>query len=344
MTKKVLLLLTLATLFLQNCDTTEPKEDNIKPGSRDYTWEIDTLDAPGTFYFRMWGSSPEDLWLVSDSYFDKSIAHFDGNKWSYYGVKGMHSAYSIWGLSENNIFIGSDGGEIWQFNGSNWQKIATLTKDGSKEIAFDNIWCSSPNNIYACGAYPDDYGYYTNSVIAHYNGIDWEIYNTDKLYGIVEHLYQNTYDKKIYLQVLCGRIDRDSSKIYEYLNGNYNLLYGNKWTQGLQADISLINNEVFFVFGNEILTRRKNKFHKVLNVNNPNFHQRIWGKSSKDIFLLMTDGLVHYNGTDTEYLFKFSETRATQIFGSALFKNEVFFLVVEGPTNLNLIYHGTLKE
>ncbi len=60
----------------------------------------------------------------------------------------------------------------------------------------------------------------------------------------------------------------------------------------------------------------------------------------------MTDGLAHYNGTDVKYLFHFTlgEVKPwTQIFGAALFDNDVFFLVYEPTTHLNLIYHGILK-
>ncbi|MGE5797799.1 MAG: hypothetical protein ACM34N_13515, partial [Ignavibacteria bacterium] len=95
--------------------------------------------------------------------------------------------------------------------------------------------------------------------------------------------------------------------------------------------------------GREISKRVNNQFQTILKVDNPNFYQRIWGRNSKDIFLLMTDGLAHYNGTDTEYLFYFKVTPRTQIFGAALFEKDVFFLVGEAGTNLNLIYHGKLN-
>ncbi|MBK7227900.1 MAG: hypothetical protein IPH97_03270 [Ignavibacteriales bacterium] len=65
----------------------------------------------------------------------------------------------------------------------------------------------------------------------------------------------------------------------------------------------MINNEVIFVLGNQIARSVNNKFQTFLNVTNSNFYQRIWGRNTKDIFLLMTDGLAHYNGTDVEYLF-----------------------------------------
>ena len=120
------------------------------------------------------------------------------------------------------------------------------------------------------------------------------------------------------------------------------LLYKNEWVQGLQADISLINGEVYFALGSEIAIRVDNKFQTVLKVDNPNFYQRIWGRNSKDIFLMMVDGLAHYNGTDIQYLFHYPFH--TQVFGAALFDNDVFFLVYKSQGNLNLIYHGKLKN
>ncbi len=68
---------------------------------------------------------------------------------------------------------------------------------------------------------------------------------------------------------------------------------------------------------------------QVLQVDNPKFYQRMWGRSSNDIFLLMTDGLAHFNGSNIEYLFNFTypDTEpCTQIFGAALFDKGVLVI------------------
>ena len=96
------------------------------------------------------------------------------------------------------------------------------------------------------------------------------------------------------------------------------------------------------MLGNKIAKRNNNQFKTIITVDNPDFYQRIWGRNSNDIFLLMTNGLVHYNGSDMEYLFYFDKPR-TQIYGAALFDKEVFFITEESPTNLNLIYHGKIN-
>lgn len=343
MNKVILLLLSTILLAQNTCDDNPVNDDDLKPGRRDYTWTVDTLDGLNSPRYRLWGSSPSDVWAITHSAWEVSISNYDGSGWTSHGVTGLINPFSIYGFSNNNIFVGAENGQIWKYDGISWVLFAELTKDGHSDIVFDNIWGDSNNNFYAFGAYPDENGYATNGVIAHFNNSKWDMLNTSEIYGIVEHLYKNLSDNKIYLQVIGGREFTDSTHIYEYVNNEYHKLYSNIWTQGLQGDISLINDEVYFILGNEIAKRKNNQFETLLHVGNPNFYQRIWGRNSKDIFLLMTDGLAHYNGSDVEYLFYFNITPRTQIYSAALFDDEAFFLVYEAQSGLSLVYHGLLK-
>ena len=119
---------------------------------------------------------------------------------------------------------------------------------------------------------------------------------------------------------------------------NFTVVYGIRLTGRYKFD----KWGSLFYFGNEIALRNNNQFQTYLTVNNSNFYQKIWGRNSKDIFLSMTDGLAHYNGTDIKYLFNTINHRLLFL-GSAIFKDEVFFLVIDYANNLNLIYHGKLK-
>ncbi|MCX6150366.1 MAG: hypothetical protein NTX22_07595 [Ignavibacteriales bacterium] len=339
------------TLFLNLSCKKSPTEptDNIKPGSRNYVWTVDTLNYPYNTIYRIWGSSPSDVWAISGGGdLDKTIFHFDGNKWTTDGRLRPISPSSIWGFSAKDIWIGGMNGMIWHYDGNGWKEIKRLTKDGNTQIVFDNMWGESSDDFYSFGAYPTNEGAPNNSVIAHYTNNTWTILNTDELIGLVEHLYKNKVDNRIYLQVIRmgGGEYFDSTLLYEYYQGKYNKFYSSIWDKGVQADISLINNEVYFILGNEIANRIDNQFKTMLKVENPNFYQRIWGRNEKDIFLLMTDGLAHYNGIDIEYLFYFTLANKlpwTQIFGAVIFDKELFFITYEPTTNLNLIYHGKLK-
>src|SRR5574338_951419 len=138
---KIFLVLTLLVFVQVSCNTTEPPippED--KPGRRDYIWTVDTLNYPNATLNRMWGSSPIDVWATSPGDWNKSISHFNGFVWSSYGVNGMNTPLCVFGFTQNDIYLGTAGGVVWKFNGSNWQQFAALSKDGHTDIAFNNIW------------------------------------------------------------------------------------------------------------------------------------------------------------------------------------------------------------
>jgi hypothetical protein len=339
---KVFLLLCLSILTQLSCNTTEPT-DELKPGRRDYIWTVDTLNYPFATLYRIWGSSPTDVWATSPGNWDKSISHFNGNRWTSYGVTGMNVPSSIFGFAPNSIFIGTGGGGIWKFDGNNWNKIAEITKDGRNDIVFDNIWGKAQNDLYAFGAYTDSNGLANNSVIARFRNNNWSIINNDEIKGIVEHLFENNVDGKIYFQSIKigGFAHPDSTILYEYYNSHFAKIYSGVWDYENTGDISLILGEVYFIIGKRITKRVNNEFKTFLNLDNTNFDNYIWGLSSKNIFIRMTDGMAHYNGSNIEYLVNFSKPR-TKIPGAILFDNEVFFIVYEASTNLNLIYHGKL--
>jgi hypothetical protein len=344
----LLLSLSILLLFLNafSCrdDIVTPPE--LQPGRRDYTWTVDTIDAPGNTYYRMWASSPTDVWATSPGDLSESVANFNGSRWFTSYVPGMNSPGSIYGFAWNSIFIAADNGEVWKYDGS-WNKFTQLSKDGRTDIAFSDIWGESPNDFYVFGGYPDSIGAFNNSFIAHYYNNNWLVMDTKGVNGLVAKLFKNSSDKKMYILTykLGGGINPDSSMIYELNQGYLNKIYSSIWTGGQQADISLIDNEVYFILGNQIAKRINEQFQTFLQVDNPKFYQRIWARNSKDIFLLMTDGLAHYNGNDLQYLFHFTYANVTpwtQIYSAGLFEKEVFFLVDEPPTGLSFVYHGRL--
>ncbi len=65
-------------------------------------------------------------------------------------------------------------------------------------------------SLFATGAYPDENGYFNNSVIAHYTNNKWEMLNTDSLYGLVSCLYRNPMNNKIYILTIGGHNYTDS--------------------------------------------------------------------------------------------------------------------------------------
>ncbi|PIP76829.1 MAG: hypothetical protein COW85_12150 [Ignavibacteria bacterium CG22_combo_CG10-13_8_21_14_all_37_15] len=348
--KKNILLIPIYFLILFNLGCKKsPTEviDNTQPGRRDYVWKVDTLNYPYNTIYRIWGSSPTDVWAVSPGGdLDKTIFHFDGNRWTTDGISRPISPSAIWGFTNDNIYIGGGNGRIWKNTGSGWHEDTVLTKDGNSQIVFDGMWGDSPNNFFAFGASPDKDFYSNNCVLVQCVNNNWTMLNTNGIQGkgIVEDFYKNKTDGKIYLRSLQWNKGNsfDSMLVFEYSNSNFSKIYAGTWEYDQAANLSLIDGEVYFSLGRKIAKRINNEFITVLNLENTNYDNDIWGRNSKDIFLRMTDGLTHYNGSDIEYLLHFDKPR-TSIFSAALFEKEVFFIVYEAQTNLNLIYHGVLK-
>lgn len=231
--KKIVLILSLIILsMLSSCKNKIVGPGDDTPGRRDYTWTVDTLvGSPWTSMVRLWGSSPTDLWATGGGGdVDNLIQHFDGTKWrtgitTKYGM--YYSPRGIFGFAKDNFYIGTCEGGVWHFDGNSLRQIKELQDSLHEGTVFDNIWGKSPNDFYAVGACVDTGGYANNPVIAHFLNGKWDMLKTDGLYGIVEHLYQNSSDNRIYLQVVGGHNYTDSTTLLEYYQGEYYELYSN---------------------------------------------------------------------------------------------------------------------
>ncbi len=73
--------------------------------------------------------------------------------------------YSIWGSDPDNVYIGGELGNIFQFKGQTWQKVA----NGLSNQSIRALWGSSDSDIFAAG---------NGGKILHYNGTAWENLNS----------------------------------------------------------------------------------------------------------------------------------------------------------------------
>jgi hypothetical protein len=149
---KVFLLLCLPILMPLNCNTTEPTED-LKPGRRDYTWTVDTLVAPSNVIMSLWGFSPNDIWAVGPGGLSSNerFWHFDGNSWRPYQQVLSTAPECIYGIDQNNIWIGGSDANIYRFNGTEWNQVYSISRPDTSGNWIKDIWCENANNVYAIG-------------------------------------------------------------------------------------------------------------------------------------------------------------------------------------------------
>jgi hypothetical protein len=342
--KKIVYSILTVIIFINSCNS--PIEPEPQPGRRDYVWTVDTLIIPFTKLYSISGSAPNDVWAVGPGGgLDKTIWHFDGTSWKTDGKSRSISPESIFAIAKNNVWIGGQNGKIWNYDGFAWKEIVRFILPGEKNIFFYRVWGDSPKNIFATGfalTKIDE----LNSVIARYDGFKWELIEFPNLKYQLLRMNRGIKDSwKYYLMGIENKPDGgEIFGLFEW-DGNKNIKQIFRGSNGQESwcHVQQIENRIFFGIGSTIYKYKKltGEFTPFLKVNDMNFWTGFFGRSEKDIFLIMAYGVTHYNGTDIEYLYK--NPNKIHILDAVIFEKEVFFLVVDPSIGGNLIIRGKLK-
>ncbi len=341
----VALLLYILPIGLLSCSRqiTEPVDDSA-PGRRDYVWTVDTIKIPFTLLNRIWGSSPADVWAVGPGGgLDRTIWHYDGTKWKTDGVSRNINPWAVFGFSNNDVWICGEEGKIWHFDGSHWQQSGQYQFNETSTI-IEDMWGTSSNDLYAIGFSTVDNN--KVAIILHFDGGLWENcsipiinYELNRIKGIHlksgERFAITGYKQVSILNLRVGLFIFDGPN-------SLRQIYEADDEISTWATCQSIENEFFFTKGNTIYTFPDNTFRSFLRISEVEFGCQIFGRSKKDIFIRMFNGISHYNGTDIQYLYKF--TNDISILDATIFENEVFFLANDFTNNSNLIFHGKLKN
>lgn len=112
-------------------------------------WDVTQLDDAATL-FGVWGSGPEDVWVVGS---DVSLTsdgarawHYDGAAWSAVGLPAEAAAVSalfkVWGRGADDVWMCGAHGMVLRWRGAAWEVVPTgstaelFTVSGSE----DEIW------------------------------------------------------------------------------------------------------------------------------------------------------------------------------------------------------------
>jgi hypothetical protein len=127
--------------------------------------EVDTPPLGQVLDFM--GFAPDDLYAVAGD-----LLHWDGTAWTV--VEGPSSTSfgftAIWGTSGDDLWVGDElNGQVHHWNGTTWTTGITQT------TAVDDLWGSSPTDIYACGIF----------AVSHWDGVSWtEVDGVDRCSGV----------------------------------------------------------------------------------------------------------------------------------------------------------------
>lgn len=103
-----------------------------------------------------------------------------------------------------------------------------------------------------------------------------------------------------------------------------------------------LGTKTYFIIGYDFFSYNGSNFNQIGRItDDPKFLNVGWGRNVKDIFAGMRDGIAHYNGENTVYLYQTTENVFVR--KGIVFDSEFFFIGRDSNGN-NLIFHGKLNE
>jgi len=333
-----LIFLLTAVLLTLSC-----KEEITNPepptGRRDYVWDVTEI-KPGNEALQLtdiWGSSPQNIWAVgSSSYSATQIWHYNGKQWRCDSIPRYVQPTSIWGVSENEVWLGNFNSTIWKYNGSNWSKFSEHKIAGFDFVGFESMTGGAFNNIYVVGATQNNTTLNYKAIIAHYNGVNWQF---EDVPATKVGLAQVQQDPKTGILVISGTTFENkifTARLY-YWDGRElkELLAEQGWSSvtKLGDEVFVTMNERIYKYENKKLGLWKN------NTGTGIYGNIICGRSRNDFFIGSSAGIRHYNGTD--FVTVYDKTDLQAIMG-VIFENEVF-MIHYSRDGRNFVVHGKLN-
>ncbi|MBI5809295.1 MAG: hypothetical protein HZA74_12930 [Ignavibacteriales bacterium] len=333
----LLIVVTIVSLSCQH--TTEPE---LQPGRRDYVWTADTIEIPFDSFVSIWGASPSDVWV--GGFQTNDLYHFNGVKWEKWKEQISTTSTALWGLSNNIIWRGGNDGNIWYYNGYKWEENFVYKNVNYLNATIEDFYGSVYNDIYAVGYLTKGKGDLHRGFILHYNGIQWkEVYVADYQSQFVRIRKQ---ENKYYIEsfTINNETGNDTIVFYEFDGKKLKNIFTKSLTEITFATFNTIGEELYFLINTDVYIYQKETFIKRFSLNVANFGYQIYGRSEKDLFVRMKNGLGHYNGIDIEYLYRFDNNWTSISANAAIFEKDIFFTVEDPINDKDFIIHGKIKN
>ncbi len=324
-----------------SCNDNPTTHDDIKPGRRDYTWKVDTLNLPFNPFTDITGTSPNDVWVCSPGDANKIFYHFDGIIWKTDLAYRNFSPLSIYTTSHSSVWSAGLQGRIWQYLYGGWREIHKYTMDSVTHLDLLAITIFNNNEILIGGQYFKEQNYY--GIVLHNNGITWKSLNINLLRTAFADIKISDNGKIYFWGVSNEQLTEGRYQFYEFSGNNLTEIYsGTQNTNAEFGGLLQLGSKTYFIIGYDFYSYNDNSLNKIGRLSNdPKFMNTGVGRNEKDIFLGMRDGIAHYNGENTVYLYQ--TLGNVFVLKGIVFEKDVFFLGRDANGN-NFIFHGTLKE
>ena len=179
---------TITITILQNCDTTEPK-DNNQPDTTSQNFTFETYEFGDGFsssYFNdVWIFDENNIWAVGEVYLEDgytNIMRWNGEKWypqrPYLTSSGI---VGVWASDSSNIYFAS--GAVRKYENGKIIEYDLGHLGFTQGQAVHKLWGSNENNIWGVGPW---------GTIVHYDGKEWKKIEFDNQWYFTDISGNNT--------------------------------------------------------------------------------------------------------------------------------------------------------
>ena len=331
MKKIFFVLISLLLLSFNTCDDNPVNGDDVKPGRRDYVWELDSLQkiSPND-YSELWGTSMDNLWLATDSYdLDKNLLHFDGQKWSKVAtIPNPVQAWSLFGINKKDAWIGGINADFWKFKGQTFQLFNQYPLPNFLITYVSDIWGDSPSNYFSCGSVLSEDQNHLYAYMMKFDSNEWKyIVMPGREESFIKIMGgKNLNSDLLILSYYDNRTGDDVYRLYRFHSGNFQLIFDNSGYPNDLPWFEKLGDELFICFNKKIYSLNNIQIKMIRDLSNTNIkHSKFFGRSLSDIFFTAEDDIAHYNGSDVETIYSFPNFKG--IVKMVLFDNGIAILL-----------------
>lgn len=158
--------MSLGLVFLLSCQPPTPFDTSPDdPAGQDVSPWRDAFDYGDAGVFSgVWGSAPDDVFIVGGTFDRGEVRHFDGQSWQKMLLPDTPLLVWVFGFGPDDVYAVGVEGIALHFGGSDWRSMETGVDAG-----LWGVWGSKPNDVWIVGG---DVGEGT-PLILHYDGVEF---------------------------------------------------------------------------------------------------------------------------------------------------------------------------
>lgn len=296
----------VALATLSACVPTVPDNGNMNgngnangdPPMQDvrYTRAFDTTDVGALS--AVWGSGPNDVFVVGGTPDRGEVYHFDGTEWSGMNIPRVPILIWVFGFGPNDVYAVGEQGAFIRYDGERWTEV-----DSGTDEDLWGIWGNTPQDLFIVGGEADS----GSPVILGYDGASIQIFPAPendrdatalfKVFGIGDDIFavgsdglivKYNRDNASFEQVPTGAAANDDfvslwGTTTENLvavggraSGRLSVYDGNEWSTSLLSGVPGLN-AVFTVQPDEVIIAGQNGYSAIFNPQTGDITQEISG-------------------------------------------------------------------